>query len=176
MGKLIIIEGLPGVGKTTLVNAIRNKNIKNLTIIDEIINKKITDEEIYTEDEFINNDIQKIKSIKDGIVIMDRGLISSFSYSQTKSIIDTSFDLSKANKLFAEYKDVLKEAKVIYLTNHLEDVKITGQDLNSPYGSKENQELLENISLYNLKKYCNNYKVKDYYKKNMEELIDEIIN
>ena len=107
---------------------------------------------------------------------MDRGLISSFSYSQTKSIIDTSFNLSKANKLFAEYKDVLKEAKVIYLTNHLEDVKITGQDLNSPYGSKENQELLENISLYNLKKYCNNYKVKDYYKKNMEELIDEIIN
>lgn len=176
MKKLIIIEGLPGVGKTTLVNEIRNRNIPNVIIIDEIVNKSIIDEGIYSEDEFIKNDIQKIQQIKDGIVIMDRGIISSLSYSQTKSIIDLTYDVSKANKIFLKYKHILENCEVYYLTNMLNNVKITAEDIKSPYGTKQNQELLEHISIYNIKKYCKSYFIKEYYQQDMEKLIDEIIN
>ena len=34
--KIIFIEGLPGVGKTTLINSLRN--IENVNIVDEVIN------------------------------------------------------------------------------------------------------------------------------------------
>lgn len=176
MRKIIIIEGLPGVGKTTLVNAIKNKKIENITIIDEIINTRITIDGIYSEDEFIENDIQKINSIKDGIIIMDRGLISSLSYSQTKAIINLDYDVKKANNFFENYRNILDESKVIYLTNLTKDITIRSNDINNPYGSENNQKLLEKISIYNLKKYCKNYVIKEYYKKEMEQLIDEIIN
>lgn len=176
MRKIIIIEGLPGVGKTTLVNAIKNKKIENITIIDEIINTRITIDGIYSEDEFIKNDIQKINSIKDGIIIMDRGLISSLSYSQTKAIINLDYDVKKANNFFENYRNILDESKVIYLTNLTKDITIRSNDINNPYGSENNQKLLEKISIYNLKKYCKNYVIKEYYKKEMEQLIDEIIN
>ena len=38
MRKIIFIEGLPNVGKTYLINKIRNLNMKNVFIVDEIIN------------------------------------------------------------------------------------------------------------------------------------------
>lgn len=176
MRKIIFIEGLPGVGKTTLVNAIKKRNIPNVTIIDEIINEKITKENIYTEDEFINNDIQKIESITDGIVILDRGILSSLSYSQAKAIIDLSFDVSKARTLFSKYKNILENSKVYYLTNNMKYISITSSIENSPYGTISNQELLEHISLYNIKRYCKDYVIREYYKDDMEGLIDEIIN
>ncbi len=176
MRKIIFIEGLPGVGKTKLVNAIREKNISNVTIVDEIINERITKANIYSEDEFINNDIQKIESITDGIVILDRGILSSLSYSQAKSIIDLSFDVSKARNAFLKYRNILEESKVFYLTNNLKNITITSDDENSPYGTINNQELLEYISLYNIKRYCKDYVIREYYKEDMEALINEIIN
>lgn len=176
MKKLIIIEGLPGIGKTTLVNAIRNKKLDNVFIIDEIINQKITIDGIYTEDEFIENDIQKIKLIKDGITIMDRGLISLMSYSQVKSILDLSYDISKAKQMFLQYKYILENSKVFYLTNRLNEIKLTSDDINSPYGTVENQKMLEDISINNVKKYCKEYVIREYYKDDMEKLIDEIIS
>ena len=176
MRKIIFIEGLPGVVKTTLVNSIRDRDIPNVTIVDEIINEKITKKNIYTEDEFINNDIQKIESITDGIVILDRGILSSLSYSQAKAIVDLSFDVSKARDLFLKYKEILESSKVYYLTNRMKSISITSNDINSPYGTDDNQELLESISLYNVKRYCKDYVIREYYKDDMEELIDEIIN
>ena len=40
----------------------------------------------------------------------------------------------------------------------------------------DNQKLLEEISIYNSKKYCENTIVLEYFKKDMEEIINEIIN
>ena len=40
MKKLIFLEGLPGVGKTTLLNIMKQKKIKNFYFVDEIINSK----------------------------------------------------------------------------------------------------------------------------------------
>ena len=49
MKKIIFIEGLPGVGKTYLVNKIKAMNLDNVYVVDELINPDInnpfTDEE-----------------------------------------------------------------------------------------------------------------------------------
>ena len=41
MKKIIFLEGLPGIGKTTLINEIRNLNIPNVYVVDEIINENL---------------------------------------------------------------------------------------------------------------------------------------
>ena len=88
MKKIIFLEGLPGVGKTTLLNKIKNKNLDNVYFVDEIINPKIIKKGILTEEEFILNEEQKLNLYNDGTIIIDRGPISSISYRQTKKIIN----------------------------------------------------------------------------------------
>lgn len=39
MKNIIFLEGLPGVGKTTIVNAIKKLNTKNVYVVDEVINE-----------------------------------------------------------------------------------------------------------------------------------------
>ena len=176
MKKIIFLEGLPGVGKTTLLNIIKNKNLDNVYFVDEIINPKILKEGILTEEEFILNEEQKLNLYNDGTIIIDRGPISSISYSQTKKIINPNFDLKKAEIWFFNKLEFLRKSKVVYLTNNQTNFTITSNDVSSPYSSVENQKLLESISIFNIKKYCVNYVIKNYFKTNIDEVIDEVIN
>ena len=43
MKKICFIEGLPGVGKTYLINKIRDMKIQNTNVVDELINPDIKD-------------------------------------------------------------------------------------------------------------------------------------
>lgn len=56
MRKIIFIEGLPNVGKTYLINKIRNLNMKNVFIVDEIINPNVNNPFADAEDLFLKND------------------------------------------------------------------------------------------------------------------------
>ena len=56
MKKIVFIEGLPGVGKTYLVNEIRKLCLKDVYVVDEIINQDIENPFIDSEDKFLLND------------------------------------------------------------------------------------------------------------------------
>lgn len=176
MKRYIFLEGLPGVGKTTIINYIKER-YSNVNVVDEIINEVILKQTSFSEDDFIKNDEMKLNKYKDGVIIFDRGPISSLSYSQVKKIIDNNYDISKALKLFEKYRDIFKEdCKIVYLTNGGKEYFIPSFSDISPYGTVDNQKLLEAISLYNCKKYCSNVIVIDYNKDNMEEVVNEIIS
>lgn len=177
MKKMIFLEGLPGVGKTTILNAIKAMNFENIFLVNEVINENILNNISCTELDFIINDELKLNAYDEGIIIIDRGPISTLSYSQTKKIIDNNYNLSNVLDFFQKNQQyLLDNSKVIYLTNKGTNYSITVNDKNSPYGTVENQRLLEEISIFNCKKYCKNFVIKEYYKENMEEIINEIIN
>lgn len=59
--KLFFLEGLPGVGKTTLVNALKLKQNKNIHTVDEII-VNLQEKTPINQNIFIVNDNKKINS------------------------------------------------------------------------------------------------------------------
>lgn len=176
MKKLIFLEGLPGVGKTTLLNIMKQKKIKNFYFVDEIINSKITMDKVFSEQEFMTNEDQKINLYNHGTIIIDRGPISVLSYSQTKKIMRPEYNLLNAEIWFKKHLNILKNCKIIFLTNANTDFTLTTSNLDSPYSSIESQKVLEAITIYNIKKYCLHYKIIKYYKTNIDEVINEIIS
>lgn len=165
--KMIFLEGLPGVGKSTIVNELKKYNVN---VVEELVNDPIT------EEDYLVNESLKINMYNEGKIVIDRGPISTLSYSQVKKIIYHEYDLSMCLKWFEKYKKYLENSEIIYLTNKGSDYLISSKDINSPYGSIDSQKMLENISLYNANKYCKNVKVIEYHKDNMEKIINEIIN
>lgn len=177
MVKFIFLEGLPGVGKTTLVKKIKSLKLKDVYTVDEIIKEDIKNRVSDKEEDYIMNDEMKLNLFSEGIIVVDRGPISTLSYNHSRNIIDNNFDSSQVVNWFENIKSLYSQnCKVVYLTNNGLTYKITSDNPNDPYGSIDNQKLLESITLFNCSKYCSNFIKKDYYQKNMEELIYEIIN
>ncbi len=177
-GKIVFLEGLPGVGKTTILNTIKKLKLKDVYTIDEIIKEDIKNRVSDSEKDYIINDDMKISMInKNGIFVMDRGPISTLSYNQTKNIIDKDFDKNMVEEWFEKVKNIYFENHIIlFLTNKGKKFSITSNNKNDPYGSIENQKLLESITLYNCFKYSKNVIVNEYHQQNIMEVIHEIIN
>ena len=178
--RIIILEGLPGVGKSTITKSIVNFD-PNIVPVNEIINEEIFDNINLFQEMYFKNDNMKVqKALDSKKAIIDRGPISTFSYNQVRSILDKNFNcpIKDAFAWFETFKDFLASDEVIvfYLTNNGSSYYIPYDNNLDPYGSIENQVLLEHIALYNCKKYCKNLVIIDYRKNNMEELINEIIN
>ena len=177
MKKTIFLEGLPGVGKTTILNEIRNLNKKNVFIVDEIVKENIKNRVSDDELDYMINDEMKIKMFNDRVIIKYRGPISTLAYNQAKNIINEEFDKKPVVNWFESIRNVYLEDHVIYfLTNKGINYSITSGDILDPYGSDENQKLLERINLYNCYKYSNNVIVREYYQNDIMEVINEIIN
>ena len=178
MKKIIFLEGLPNVGKTTIVNAIKSKNIKDIHVVDEVILPTDDMKYLNSQQYFMDNDIYKINQYDSGLIIIDRGLISTLSYNQASKIINENKDFEKVNKWFLENSELYNsdDSVTIYLKRKKEDYSLTEDSVYSPYGTVENQKLLESITLYNCKKYCKNFILKNYDQDNMEALINEIID
>lgn len=175
MKKIIFLEGLPNVGKTTIINHIRKLSLPNIYVVDEIINKDISQNRTNF---YLLNDELKINKYNSGTIIVDRGIISTISYEQTKKIINTNYNDEKTIKWFNSVKAFYNDnnVKVIYLKRLKENYVLPYDDVTDPYGSTNNQKLLEAISLYNLKKYVKNYEIKEYEFSKLEEVVYEIIN
>ena len=97
--KIVFLEGLPGVGKTTLVNALKLKKNKNIHTVDEII-VNLQEKTPINQNIFIVNDNKKINSYCSGTIVIDRGPISTLSYNQVRAMLDKSF--SKDDILFSK--------------------------------------------------------------------------
>ena len=80
MKKIIFIEGLPGVGKTYLVNKIKAMNLDNVYVVDELINPDIDNPFTDEEEIFLKNDEMKVYKHDKGTIIIDRGPISTLVY------------------------------------------------------------------------------------------------
>lgn len=178
MYKIIIFEGLPKVGKTTLLNYIKNKKLANLVIAEELITQKAKAESSNTFD-FMENDVVKINFAKEGLLLIDRGPISTLSYNQTKIIVDENydFDIRKLRNWFNSFVPFFQQDNVFVYLLTQEDYRLRENEvLSSPHGTIENQKLMEQITFYNCKKYVKNLIVKEYSYDKMEEFADEIIN
>lgn len=179
MRKIVILEGLPGVGKTTIIKEIEGK-YKNIHVVHEIINGEMPNYEQSNQFWFMENDDKKMESHHEGIIIIDRGPISTLSYNQTRVITDKNFDFNVKEIMawFGKYIDLLNsmDVNVFYLSNNQENFSITLPIPTDPFGSEENQKLLEEITLYNCRKYVRNFTLREYHKNDLEKVINEIID
>ena len=177
MKKIIFIEGLPNVGKTYLINKIREMDNKNLKIVDELINPNIKDPFTDAEDVFLKNDELKVNKYSEGVIIIDRGPISTLVYNQAKHIIDNNYNASYVEKWFDQFVNLYSnnETYNYYLYNP-DTYEPSLNDDENPFGSVENLKLVHTLTLYNLNKYAKNFKIIIYKKDNIIEVINEIIN
>ena len=172
--KVIFLEGLPGVGKTTLVNKLKQYNIHT---VDEII-VDLKEKTPVNQNIFIINDNKKINLYNSGTIVIDRGPISTLSYNQVRAMLDKSFSATEVEQWFKSIQNLYnqKDVKIIYLTTKGKKYFLPFENTKDPYGSIENQKLLEKISLENCIKISSNLQIIEYHQKNMEEIINEIIN
>ena len=139
--KLIYLEGLPGVGKTTIVKTLREQ-YPNITIVDEIINEKIFNNINLFQEMYFDNDDMKYASCKN-VSVVDRGPISTLSYNQARKIIDKDFLFSFVDlyNWFEKYKEIYSsgDVLVIYLKRSNSNYFIPYDNKLDPYGCVENQ-------------------------------------
>ncbi len=102
---IIVVEGLPGCGKTTLINMLK-KLKKRLNIISEtkepasLLNKSFLEKQKF----FLQNDFKKMENAPKGAInLFDRGYLSTlaFTYSWLKFFNKTKEDY---NVIFNLYK------------------------------------------------------------------------
>lgn len=177
MKKVIFLEGLPGVGKTTIVRSIKKLNIDNVHVVDEIINK-VEEKTPINQISYFQNDEMKLAKYEKGLIIIDRGPISTLSYNMARSEIDKTFDAREAKEWFKQFIEILEDAhnQILYLTTNKKSYYIPFNNDMDPYGSINNQQVLEQITIANCKKYAKKVTIKEYHKENMEEIINEIIS
>lgn len=177
MKKIIFIEGLPNVGKTYLINKIREMGIQNLKIVDELINPNIKNPFTDKEDIFLQNDELKVNKYSDGIIVIDRGPISTLVYNQVNHIIDNNYDASHIEKWFNQFIELYNSNDTynyyLYNPGVYEPSLVNSKN---PFGSVANLQLTHALTIYNLNKYAKNVKIIVYKKDNIVEVINEIIN
>lgn len=175
MRKITFLEGLPGVGKTTIVNILKENY--NLLICNEIENSKIIDKINDDQSLYMKNDEIKINKYQQGNIVIDRGLISTMAYNIAKKQIDKTYNNEKVLNWFEKNKDIYNQdfVSVIYLKR--KDYKIPYNDIYDPYGSLNNQKLLEEVTIDLCNKYVRKLKIINYqYETDLEMIINEIIN
>lgn len=177
MKKIFFLEGLPGVGKSTIINYIKKMNKANVHTVDEII-VEMEDKTPLEQDLFIINDNLKIQKYDEGIIVIDRGPISTLTYNIVKNELVEEFSSKEVIDWFNTIKGIFSQENVFiyYLTTNGKEYYLPYNNEFDPNGSVKNQKKVEEVAIYNIKKYAKNYKIIEYHKENVEDIINEIIN
>lgn len=177
MKKIFFLEGLPGVGKSTIINYIKKMNKANVHTVDEII-VEMEDKTPLEQDLFIINDNLKIQKYDEGIIVIDRGPISTLTYNIVKNELVEEFSSKEVIDWFNTIKGIFSQENlfIYYLTTNGKEYYLPYNNEFDPNGSVKNQKKVEEVAIYNIKKYAKNYKIIEYHKENMEDIINEIIN
>ena len=92
-------------------------------------------------------------------------------------LIDNKYDASYVEDWFKKFLDIYKSDNTYnYYLNNPSIYNPSLNDEKNPFGSVENLKLMHEITIFNLNKYAKNYRVFNYDKTNMEELLNEIIS
>lgn len=173
MKKIIYLEGMPGVGKSSLIEKIKKMKIPNVHVVEELIG----DFTYEKQEDFFENDKLKLAKYNEGVIFIDRGPISTISYVQAKMIIDNEFKCDGICKSLSLLGNAYTaNTSTIYLTGARKGYYLPYDNIKDPYGSFANQQLLESITLYNCEKYCEKFIIREINSDRMEEFINEIIN
>ena len=67
MKKIVFLEGLPGVGKSTIIKSIKQRGIPYVNCVEELINEDIFSNRSFGQEIFMKNDDIKIDKFSDGL-------------------------------------------------------------------------------------------------------------
>lgn len=174
---ILFLEGLPGVGKSTLISHLREKGV---FCVDEVLHgdnpqSKDGDSQLF----FMDNDDEKLRLAGESdapLIVVDRGPISTLAYNLVQHKITRTHDIMPVVSWYSNIADIYarKDVRVVYLKGQS---TLPYNDTKDPYGSLNNQRLLEGITLDLIDIYVRNGIVKAYdYRYGDEELINEILN
>ena len=150
MKKIIFIEGLPGVGKTYLVNKIKAMNLDNVYIVDELINPDIDNPFTDEEEIFLKNDEMKVYKYDKGTIIIDRGPISTLVYNQVNHLIDNDYNASYVEEWFKQFIDIYNNDNVCsYYLYDKDNYHPSLNDDKNPFGSIDNLKLTHALTIFN---------------------------
>lgn len=147
--KVIVIEGLPGTGKTTLANKFADKGVR---VIPEMFLKM--DENSYRDELFFfQNDIAKVMEGRriGGIVLVERTYPSTLAHNYSRLIIDNKPEYFNILKAFSENKLREKIVPDLYIYINI-DVKTSLLRKNRPVTQND---------IWTQEKYLNY--IKDFY-------------
>ena len=102
MKKLVFLEGLPGIGKTTILGYIQKLN-SNIKTVPEIINGVQPAYELQDQQFYMDNDDRKINMYNQGNIVIDRGPLSTFVYNVVRKLEDPSYRYN-INKIYKKIK------------------------------------------------------------------------
>jgi predicted ATPase len=190
MAKILVLEGLPRVGKSTLLGNLRNNYKKDKGSFIECIGELVTDPAILESQKnssqlaFMYNDAVKAllaTTSQLDYAIVDRGPLSTLAYNKT--LLDMGLcDDETYSILYEEckwvYRNFFENSLHIYMYNDARPTPTVKDDKN-PYGTVENLLLLERNTLslaeslgLHLEKFYNNFLIDNTY----EAFIQKYLN
>ncbi len=126
MSKIIVLEGLPGTGKTTLVEHFSECSEVE-TIAEIISNEKewLATKKVEDQDFFWANDIEKFRRAhrSNKIVLMDRGYVSTLAYNFAKKQLekDAHYDYLLGRYYIDFVEKSLQPTHYVYIDVSLQD-------------------------------------------------------